>query len=468
MTQGWPIAPRSCLHADIAIFRPSPCTGIGYCGTLMLENGGEVHHSDSGQEQPRTDTNQKNARLSRQFRAFRHRNYRLFFGGQLISLTGTWLQQVAQGWLVLKLTNSALLLGIVSAISSIPILIFSLWAGLVADRFNKRNILVITQSSAMILAFALAVLTYRNTVTVYHVIIIGFLLGAVNAFDAPTRQSFVVEMVGREDLMNAITLNSAMFNGARVVGPAIAGIVIAVLSLSGAFFLNALSFIAVIIGLLLMRIEGQTPRANRSAIEGLREGLQFIRGNRLVGSLLLLAGSVSVFATAYMVLMPKFARDVMGLGPKGMGFLMSAVGLGALCGAIFLSSLGDFRAKGRLLLTGNITFSVMLVLFSLSRSMPISIGLLFIAGWGMMTNMALTNTLIQTSVPDEIRGRVMSAYTLMFMGMMPVGSFQAGVVAHFLGVPESIRIGAIISAVAALALSKNFLDGGMRAREQTG
>lgn len=429
----------------------------------------EIQKTDESQsrQQAGIGSERREEKLPRQFTAFRHRNYRLFFSGQLISLTGTWLQQVAQGWLVLKLTNSALLLGIVGAISSLPILFFSLWAGLIADRFNKRSILVITQTGAMTLAFALAILTHLNIVTVYHVIIIGFLLGVVNAFDAPTRQSFVVEMVGREDLMNAITLNSAMFNGARIVGPAIAGVVIAVIGLAGAFFLNALSFIAVIAGLMLMRIDRVIPKVRNSVKEELKEGLRFVRGHQLVRSLLTLAGFVSVFATAYMVLMPKFARDTMGLGPKGMGFLMSAVGVGALCGAFFLSSLGDFRGKGRLLLAGNITFSVMLVLFSFSRSMPLSIGLLFFAGWGMMTNMALTNTLIQTSAPDAIRGRVMSVYTLMFMGMTPVGSFQAGVVAHWLGVPEAIRIGAIISALAAIALSRNFINVGMRSAAET-
>ena len=395
--------------------------------------------------------------LPRPFSAFRHRNYRLFFSGQIISLTGTWLQQVALGWLVLTLTNSALLLGVVGSISALPILIFSLPAGVVADRLSKRNLLVLTQCSAMLLALVLAGLTHWQIVTIYYIVAVGFLFGAVNAFDAPTRQSFVIEMVGRKDLMNAIALNSATFNGARIVGPAVAGAVIAAIGTAGAFFLNGISFIPVIVCLLLMRVTSRAPTAGASMVQGLREGLGFVRRNSRVASLLMLIAVVSVFSMPYAVLMPIFARDILKVGARGLGYLMSATGLGALTGALVISSLGDFRAKGRLLLTGNMTFCTMLILFSFSKLWPLSLGLLVVAGWGMMTYMALTNTLIQTSVPDRLRGRVMSLYTLMFMGMAPVGSLQAGLLAHWLGAPAAVRIGAIVCAAAALTLSPGFV-----------
>ena len=398
-----------------------------------------------------------NARFVRPLKAFRHRNYRLFFSGQVISLTGTWIQQVALGWLVLQLTNSALLLGVVSSIGALPILAFSLPAGVVADRLNKRNLIVCTQTCAMTLALVLAALTYKHVINIYFIMAIGFLLGTVNAFDAPTRQSFVIEMVGREDLTNAIALNSAMFNSARIVGPAIAGALIAAIGSSGAFFVNGLSFIAVIIGLLLMQVNHQIPRVHASVTEGLKEGLAFVRGNRLVVGLLMLTAVVSIFSIPYAVLMPIFARDILKVGARGLGYLMSCVGAGALIGAVTLSSLGDFKWKGKLLLAGNLTFCTMLVLFSFSRTWPLSMGLLVGVGWGMMTNMALTNTLIQTAVPDQLRGRVMSVYTLMFLGLAPIGSLQAGVIAHWLSAPVAIGIGAVVCATSALILSPRFV-----------
>ena len=396
--------------------------------------------------------------LRRPLRAFRHRNYRLFFGGQIISLTGTWLQSVTQGWLVFQLTNSALLLGVVGALTSLPILAFSLIAGVVADRFSKRNLLVLTQTCAMLLAFALGILTYTHVVTVYHIIAIGFLLGTVQSLDAPTRQSFVIEMVGREDLTNAIALNSATFNSARILGPAVAGIVIAWTGIAGAFLLNGISFIPVIIALMLMRVSPVVKRESYPPVlRSLKEGFSFIRGHGMITGLLILTGVISIFSMPYMVLMPIFARDILKVGAKGLGYLVSCIGVGALIGALVISSLGDFKAKGRLLLAGNLTFCTMLILFSYSRLMPVSMALLVGAGWGIMTNMALTNSLIQTSAPDHLRGRVMSVYVLMFMGLSPLGSFQSGVIAHWLGAPMAVRIGAIVCASAAVILSPRFL-----------
>ncbi|MHB0999651.1 MAG: MFS transporter [Armatimonadota bacterium] len=402
-----------------------------------------------------------NGRLPQQLTAFQHRNYRLFFFGQIISLTGTWLQNVAQGWLVLQITdahNRALMLGVVGALSSLPVLLFSLPAGLLADRFNKRNLIIVTQICAMILAFTLSALVYYNIITIYHIIIIGFLLGTVNAFDAPTRQSFVIEMVGKEDLVNAITLNSAMFNGARIVGPAIAGTAIAALGIAGAFLLNGISFIAVIIGLFLMKITHTALRNDLPAVQGLKEGFGFVRSNQLVSALLVLTAIVSIFATSYVTLMPLFVKDIFHLGARHLGYLMSAVGFGAIIGAITLSSMSNFKAKGRLLLLANLTYCTMLLLFSFSRVYNLSLVLLVIAGWGVMINMALVNTLIQSSVPDQLRGRVMSIYTLMFIGMAPVGNFQTGLLAHWFTAPNAIRIGSVICAVAAILLSPRFIN----------
>ncbi len=399
------------------------------------------------------------SKLPRQLSAFRHRNYRLFFFGQIISLTGTWMQMVAQGWLVLQLLASAspghraFMMGIVSGISALPVLLFSLPAGVLADRFSKRTVLVITQTTAMALALVFAGLTEWKLITVYQVMIIGFLLGTVNSVDAPTRQAFVIEMVGREDLTNAIALNSAMFNGARVAGPAVAGLVIAAIGLAGAFFLNGISFIAVIIGLLMMNVKPKPPQKHEPAWAGLKDGLRFIRHNAMVGSLLGLTAAVSIFGTSYMVLMPIFAKDLLHGDATHLGYLMSAIGVGALAGAVTLSHLGDFPRKAKLLIVGNLVFCISMAGFSFVRTMPVALALLPIAGWGIMTNMALTNTLIQTSTPDHMRGRVMSAYTLVFMGFAPLGSFQAGVVAKFIGVPWTIVTGAAVCAVTALALA---------------
>jgi MFS family permease len=401
----------------------------------------------------------KRSWLPKQLSAFRHRNYRLFFSGQLISLTGTWLQSVALGWLVYELTGSQLLLGTVSAIGALPIFFLSLPAGILIDRINKRDLLIATQTTAMLLAFALAGLTHWRLITVYWIVLLGFLLGVVNAFDAPARQSFVIDMVGREDLPNAIAMNSAMFNGARIVGPAMAGILLAITGIAGVFFLNGLSFIAVIAGLLLMNVPRMPPRVAGNAWLDIKEGLQFVRGHRRVRGLLILTAVVSIFSMSYSVLMPVFAKDILKVGAGGLGFLMSMAGVGALIGAATISSLGDFRGKGRLLLVGNLTFSAMLICFSFSRIWPLSLGILFVAGWGMMINMALTNTLIQTAVPDELRGRVMSLYTWMFLGMAPIGSFQAGAIAHLLGAPHALQIGAAICAVTAISLSPMFLTG---------
>jgi len=398
-------------------------------------------------------------RLPRGLSAFRHRNYRLFFSGQTISLTGTWMQSVAQSWLAVELTqpeNRALMLGVISAVSALPVLLLSLPAGLVADRFNKRNIIVVCQSSAMILALTLAALTYFQVINIYFLIAVGFLLGTVNSLDTPTRHSFVIDMVGREDLPNAIALNSAVFNAARIVGPAVAGLVIAAVGLAGAFFLNGLSYIAVIIGLMMMRVEPPATVRRGSAIQDLRRGIEFALHHRMISGLLLLTATVSVFATSYTVLLPMYVSDILGQNALELGYLMSAVGVGALAGAVTISALGNFQWKGRLLITGNIVFCLTLIAFSFTSDLRIALCLLPAAGWGIMTNMSMTNTLIQIATPNEMRGRITSLYTPMFLGMAPLGGIQAGGIAQLVGVPWAIRIGAMLTMTIGIALSPRF------------
>ncbi|MHB0913543.1 MAG: MFS transporter [Armatimonadota bacterium] len=403
------------------------------------------------------DNEKQSTRLPRQLAAFSHRNYRLYFAGMAISFAGTWLQNIAQGWLVLQITDSPLLLGVVSSVASLPVLLFSLWAGVVADRVNKRRLLIGTQTAALVLTFILAVLTLLGVVNIYHILVVGFLLGTVVAFDWPTRQALVIKLVGRKDLLNAISMNSAAFNAARIVGPAIAGAVIAGIGTAGAFFLNSASFAAVIVALLLMRIEDTPVSDGATALESLREGLQFVRAHRMMAGLMVSAGAVSIFATPYAVLMPVFARDILKIGPAGLGYLMSAVGVGAILGVLTLSSLGDFERKGRLLLAGNMTFCGALVLFSFSRTVFLSLPLLAVAGWGLMVSMALMNTLIQMASPDFLRARVLSVYTIMIMGLSPLGSLQAGIVADWLGAPAAVSLAAVLCAGIVVAMSPRFV-----------
>ncbi len=387
--------------------------------------------------------------LPRTFSALRHRNYRLFFTGQLISLIGTWMQNVAQAWLVYAITGSPLYLGIVSFASSIPILTLTLGAGVFIDRVPKRTLLILTQTAAMVLAFILAADVWAGWVEAWHVVVLSFLLGAVNAFDAPARQAFVVEMVDdRQDLMNAIALNSAIFNAARVIGPTLAGIALAVVGAAWCFFLNGVSFIAVIIGLWLMKVR---PRAGAkgtlSPVDQLREGLGYIWRHEAVRTIIALVAIANLFAFGYSSLMPAFAQDVLNSGPTGLGLLSAAVGIGALGGALMVASLGNFNGKGRLLTFGNLFFPGMVVLFSASRWLPLSMLILVGAGFGFMIQNATANTLIQTSVPDELRGRVMSVYMMVFQGLFPLGALLAGAIAE----RTTISIGAAFGGGIALA-----------------
>jgi MFS family permease len=359
------------------------------------------------------------------------------------------MQSIAQGWLVLQLTNSPFYVGLVSALGSIGVLLFTLYAGVVADRSDKRRVVVITQSLLMIQAFALAALVGTGRVTVESVMALAAFLGVVNAFDIPTRQSFLVEMVGKDDLMNAIALNSSVFNATRVFGPAVAGVLIGTVGTAWCFALNGVSYLAVIGGLLAMRLPAHVPQPARgSAWAGFRESLAFVRGDPRVSALVVLTGLFSVFGFPFLVLMPVVTRDVLHAGAAGYGALTAAVGLGALLGALGLAVLSGRIPKGRTLVLGGMSFGLALALFASSRNFTLSLVLLAFAGCAMILNNALTNTLLQTLVPDGLRGRVMGFYSFVFVGLAPLGSLQAGVLAEHFGAPWAVAAGGIMTALA--------------------
>ncbi len=377
-------------------------------------------------------------------RSLRHRNFQLFFSGQLISLIGTWMQNIAQAWLVYRLTGSSLLLGIVGFAGQIPIFLFAPIGGLAADRWNRHHVVIGTQVASMILAFILAALTLFHFVQVWEIVVLAALLGVVNAFDVPARQSFLIEMVVREDLMNAIALNSSMFNGARVIGPAIAGILVARIGEGWCFFANAVSYIAVIIGLLMMKLGPlRTASKDSSPFEHIAEGFRFVRRTKPILALVLLIGLVSLVAVPYSVLMPIFADRVLHSGAHGLGILMGATGIGALLGALTLAIRRGVQGLGRVVGLSAGGFGVSLILFAFSRSLWLSVALLVPVGYGVMLQMSSSNTLIQAMVPDELRGRAMAMYTMMFMGMAPVGSLFAGALADKIGAPWTVAIGGL-------------------------
>jgi MFS family permease len=383
-------------------------------------------------------------------RALRHRNFQLFFVGQLVSLTGTWMQTVAQSWLVYKMTGSSLLLGTVGFASQIPVFLLAPIAGAVADRVNKHRVVVATQSSAMVLAAMLTVLTFTGEVQVWHIIVLSSMLGIVNAFDVPARQAFIVEMVGKEDLMNAIALNSSMFNGARVVGPAVAGILVAQIGEAWCFFANSVSYIAVIAGLLMMTLPRKAPASSdASAMEQIVEGFRYVRTTKPVVTLLLLVGLISLVGMPYTVLMPIFADQILHGGASGLGILMGATGTGALLGALTLATRSGLKGISRWIAMSCAGFGASLIVFSFSKSFWLSVAVLVPAGFSMMLQMACTNTLLQTMVPDRLRGRVMAFYSMMVMGMAPFGALFAGAVANRLGAPLTVAVGASTCVVGA-------------------
>jgi MFS family permease len=375
-------------------------------------------------------------------RALRHRNYRLFFGGQGISLIGTWLTRVAISWLVYRLTHSAVLLGVVGFAGQVPAFVLSPFAGVLIDRWDRRRLLVITQILSMLQSFALAALTLTHTITVWEIVALSLFQGVVNAFDMPGRQAFVVEMVeGRADLGNAIALNSTMFNGARLIGPSVAGVLIAAVGEGMCFLIDGFSYLAVIGSLLAMRIRSERRWSGEGGVlAGLREGARFAFGFAPIRAILLLVALTGFMGMPYTVLMPVFARDILRGGAHTFGFLMGAVGVGALCGALYLASRRTVRGLGRLIPIMATTFGAGLILFSRSHVLWLSLPLLLVVGFGMMVQTASSNTILQTVVDDDKRGRVMSFYATAFMGMTPFGSLAAGAAAARIGAPATVLI----------------------------
>jgi MFS family permease len=392
------------------------------------------------------------SKLATTLRALRHRNFRLFFAGQLISLIGTWMQNVAQSWLVYRLTGSSALLGMVGFAGQVPVFLFSPLGGLIADRHSRQRTVIATQTSAMVLAFIFAALTLTGSIQVWQIFVLAALLGVVNAFDIPARQSFLAEMVGRDDLINAIALNSSMFNGARIIGPAIAGILVAAIGEGWCFFANAVSYIAVIIGLIMMTI---APAARRvyegSAASHIIEGFRFVAHTGPIRALLLLLGLVSITGMPYAVLMPIFADKIFHAGARGLGILMGFSGLGALMGALLLATRRVVRGLGRWVAISCGVFGVSLIVFAFSRSFWLAAAGLVPVGFAMMTQMGASNTLIQTMAPDRLRGRVMSIYSMMFMGMAPIGALLAGVIAERFGAPFTVAAGGVIAIAGSIA-----------------
>ena len=405
-------------------------------------------------------------RLAVIFRSLKHRNFRLFFSGQLISLIGTWMQTIAEAWLIYRLTGSSVLLGLLGFVSQIPIFLLSPIGGLAADRWPRRRVVIATQVASMLLGFTLAALTLTGRIRVWEIISLATLLGVVNAFDVPARQSFLIEMVGREDLLNAIALNSSMFNGARVAGPAVAGLLVARIGEGWCFFANGVSYFAVLAGLLMMHIEhslvahdGSTP------IEKLREGLRFVRRAVPIRTLLLLLGLVSFTALPFSVLMPIFADRILHGGATAYGNLMLAVGLGAMFGALVLATRQELRGLGNLVAYSAIGLGVSLTLFSASRWFWASFAALAMAGFTMMMQFTSTNTLIQAMVPDQLRGRVMSLYSMMFLGMSPLGSLVAGKMAEHIGAPITVALGGLTSLVGGVIFARKWPSARASARD---
>ena len=402
------------------------------------------------------------ARVGSVGRALRHRNYRLFFIGQGISLVGTWITRLATSWLVYRLTGSALLLGVVGFTGQLPTFLLAPFAGVIVDRINRHRLLVVTQVLSLLQSAALAALALSNTISVGAILGLAALQGMINAFDTPARQSFVIDMIeAREDLSNAIALNSTLVNGARLLGPSIAGILIVAFGEGWCFAIDAVSYLAVIASLLMMRLPKRVIKSSgKHALVELREGWAYVASHRQIRALLLLLAFVSLTGIPYIALMPIFASRVLGGGPHALGILMGASGLGAVMGALWLASRTTVVGLGRALVSAGGIFGLGLIGFSQSRWMWLSVPMLVIAGGGMMVQMAASNTLLQTIVDDDKRGRVMSFYTMAFFGMTPFGSLLGGWLGGWIGAPTTVLLGGIATVVAVGVLQRNIPERG--------
>ncbi len=386
--------------------------------------------------------------MIKMFSAFRHRDFRLFWGGNIISLVGTWMQSMALSWLIYRLTGSSLLLGVIGFANAIPLLFVSPFGGVLVDRFSKRKILILTQTGMMVTAFLLALLTWMGHIQVWHIFLFTVINGAVAALDAPCRQSFIIELVGKEDLMNAIAMNSMAFNSARIIGPAVAGFLVALIGEAGCFLINGISFVSVLIGLFMIQSPDKTiDDSQESFMNKMKEGYLYVKDSRLLSSLLALVAVPCLMSMSYATLMPVFAKDIFHRNADGLGILMSSVGIGAIFGALIIARLSYSRHKGKTLMLGGLVSSVAIILFGLSRNFYLSCFLLFWVGMANVLYLTSTNTLIQSNAEDEYRGRAVSFYTLIFMGMMPIGSLLIGWVAEYLTAPGVTVLFASITTV---------------------
>jgi MFS family permease len=393
----------------------------------------------------------KTTGLRQVFRALNNRNYRLFFFGQGVSLIGTWMQTIAQGWLVYRITHSPFLLGMVGFSGQLPLLLLTPLAGVLSDRWPRRPVLVVTQSLAMLQALALACLTLTGSIQVWHIMVLAVFSGAINSFDMPTRQAFTLEMVDRkEDLPNAIALNSSVFNASRLIGPSVAGILISLVGEGTCFLLNGLSYIAVIVALLSMRLAPPQARAYAGDfLSDLQAGVHYAFGFLPIRNILLLLAVVSLVGMPYTVLMPVFAKDVLHGGAQTLGILMASTGVGALVGTIYLAARNSVVGLGKRIPLAAACFGVGLIGFSFSRQMLLSLPLIAVAGFGMMVSMASSNTILQTIAEEDKRGRLMSLYTMAFAGVAPFGSLLAGTLSTHIGAPATLSIGGCVCLVGA-------------------
>jgi MFS family permease len=374
-----------------------------------------------------------------------HRNFRLFWIGQTVSLIGTWMQQVGQGWLALELTDSAFLVGVVAAAGTFPVLLFSLYGGVIADRRSKLHIVIVCQALLLLEAAALWWFTWTGRINFEWLLGLSLFGGLISAFEIPARQALTVELVSREDLIDAIALNSGGFNLARIIGPSIAAVVLAQLGLAWCFGINALSYFAVLASLALIKLPPWTPIQHLvSPFEQLKQGLDYIRSTRAVSGLMGVIAIYSIFGFQYLTMMPVVARDLLGTGASGYGALLTFVGIGALTGALLLAALGPRIKRGRLFNSTAFAFSLLTILFSFVRSVPLAAVVLLFLGLTMLINGALANGILQTVVPDELRGRVMATYVFVYVGFTPFGSFSAGAIARVVGVEWAIFSGGVV------------------------
>lgn len=384
-------------------------------------------------------------------RALRSRDFALFWAGMIVSVTGTWMQMLAQGWLVFELTHSQLYLGIVSAAGTLPIMLLTLPGGVVADRLNKRKIVITTQTAAAVLALLLSALAYSGAIKPWHIVIFAVLNGCVNAIDMPARQSMVMELVGRNDLVNAVALTSSAFNAARIVGPAIAGLIVAAGGAASCFFINGVSYAAVIVALIMVRsTQFRTASNVKPVLSEIVEGLRYARGNALIRSVLVMTAMMSIFAMQYASQMPALAKGVLGVGPKGLGMLVSAAGIGALAAGAAVAGLGHLLKQRTMVVTGSLVAPTGIILLSVTHSYPLSVACLAVIGFGTMLFMTVSNSMVQMATPDTMRGRLLSLRTLLFSGVAPLGALQIGAMAQYWGVQPALRFGAIVCGLAAL------------------